>query len=163
MAVSKVSWVRLPLNKNHSMLVCLCHLNKLSNRKWTLTKSGHAIQWLHTINNKQIFVMAHRAIMGAKKNDQLHHLNRDSLDNRCFNLRFVTSSQNKFNMGVRRDSPFGLKGVHYRKDTKKWTAYINAYGKRTRLGCFSTSAQAAKARDEAALKYHGEFARLNYG
>ena len=39
------------------------------------------------------------------------------------------------------------RGVSFRKDTKKWTAYIKVKPTLIRLGCFSTAELAAKARD----------------
>jgi len=42
-----------------------------------------------------------------------------------------------------------------------YRAAICCNGKEIRLGCFVTEIEAAKAYNEAALKYHGEYAKLN--
>ena len=47
--------------------------------------------------------------------DELDHRNGDKRDNRIANLREATSTQNKWNRGVRRN---GLKGVYFCKDRK---------------------------------------------
>lgn len=47
------------------------------------------------------------------------------------------------------------------KITNKWAARIMANGKRIFLGLFKKTVDAAKAYNDAAIKYHGEFAFLN--
>ena len=47
------------------------------------------------------------------------------------------------------------------KRTKKFKAQININNKRTGLGYFENKIEAAKAYNEAAIKYYGEFANLN--
>lgn len=52
------------------------------------------------------------------------------------------------------------KGVCWKKDKRKWQAYININGKRKHLGYFSTEKDAIAARQEAVEKYFnqkGEF------
>ncbi len=46
--------------------------------------------------------------------------------------------------------------------TKIWRSYITANKKQIFLGCYSNARSAALAYNYAAIKYHGEFARLNY-
>ena len=43
----------------------------------------------------------------------------------------------------------------------KWIAVISVNKTRYHLGVFKTAKEAAKAYNQAALKYHGKFARLN--
>jgi hypothetical protein len=44
----------------------------------------------------------------------------------------------------------------------KWRAQIMLNGRLIHLGYFTDPVEAAKAYDEAARKYHGEFASLNF-
>jgi hypothetical protein len=64
-------------------------------------------------------------------------------------------------------NPSGIKGIYWRKERNRWIAHIvihiQGVKKELRLGSYKTKEDAAKAYDEAAIKYHGEFARLNYG
>ena len=44
----------------------------------------------------------------------------------------------------------------------KWIAYIQVNGRRIHLGYFIIEEDAAHAYDIACVKYHGEFAHLNF-
>lgn len=78
-------------------------------------------------------------------------------DNRKSNLRPATQTQNIMNTKVRTDNTSGVKGVHWRKDTNKWTANIWVNKKCVSLGCFNEFEDAVKARKDAEEKYFGEF------
>jgi hypothetical protein len=54
-----------------------------------------------------------------------------------------------------------FKGVCRGKNSKKWSSQIYKKNKKINLGLFTAEIEAAKAYNEAAIKYHGEFARLN--
>lgn len=60
----------------------------------------------------------------------------------------------------------GYRGVYYLssekcKRKKPWLAQIGAGKKSVYLGYFATPEQAARAYNDAALRYYGEFAELN--
>ena len=109
--------------------------------------------------NKRLYL--HRLVIDAKKGEYVDHINGDTLDNRRCNLRICTNSENLRNSKTRIDNTSGYKGVSYKKERKKYIAYININKKRIFLGYYNSKIDAAKAYNIGAKKYHGEFARLN--
>lgn len=131
----------------------------------SLNGSGYARVGIR-LKNKQISEMVHRTIMDAPRGSFVDHINGNKLDNRASNLRICTKSQNGMNKGV--DSDFKLmgsifKGVTYSKRplNKKWRANIKVNQKQINIGYFLTEIEAAAAYNDAAKKYHKEFAYLN--
>jgi len=108
--------------------------------------------------------LLHREITKAKKNDIVDHINGDTFDNRKSNLRLVTRSGNTRNSKLRSDSKCNFKGVSKRK-RKNRIIFISRIqvdkNIRLYLGQFKTELEAAKAYNEAALKYFGCEAKLN--
>jgi len=126
--------------------------------KWHLTGHLNDKQYCSTIQNgKQILL--HRFITGANKKDYVDHYNKDTLDNRN-NLRICTNQENRFNSCININNTSGVKGVSYDKCRNKWTASITYNGKKIYLGRHENIEDAKKTREEAELKYFGEFSPL---
>jgi hypothetical protein len=89
-------------------------------------------------------------------------LNNNPLDNRCPNLRKATQSQNQQNVNKRKNTSSRFVGVSFHSRFKKWTSHINHNKKRIHLGYFDKEINAARTYDNAAKKYYGKNARLNF-
>jgi hypothetical protein len=111
--------------------------------------------------DKQLTLAMHRLIMAPPAGLCVDHINHDGLDNRRCNLRICTQRENSSNMRAHRDSNSPFKGVCYEKAFSRWRASIGFKGVTIYLGIFPSEIDAALAYNEAALKYHGEFACLN--
>lgn len=82
------------------------------------------------------------------------HINHVRNDNRLFNLRFVTRSENSKNQSLNSKSTTGVTGVSFLKARKKYIAQIGVSRKLIYLGMFETLEEAAAARAEANLKFN---------
>jgi hypothetical protein len=107
-------------------------------------------------------ILLHRLIMGAQPGQEVDHIDGDGLNNRKRNLRICTKAQNQRNQRPQKGGTSVYKGVYWHKDGKKWRGQIKLNGKTIYLGSFDNELDAAKVYDLAALKYHGEFANLNF-
>jgi hypothetical protein len=136
---------------------------------WQLYDNHNCKYYAARIEDCKIVFM-HRQIMGAPsfglaqggQGKVIDHRNREGLDNRKSNLRLATRSQNNCNRGRLKDGSSKYRGVSRSKKRRKWRAGINYNGIYKHLGFFENEEDAARAYDEAAEIYHGEFATLNF-
>jgi hypothetical protein len=121
--------------------------------------NGYVVTFLPRVNGKQKTLRLHRLVMGEPEGKMVDHRNGNPLENRKAFLRPATNAQNQYNQGIPSHNTSGHKGVGWNKACKKWQARIKHEGKQIHLGLFTDLEEASKAYREAALKYHGEFAR----
>lgn len=95
-------------------------------------------------------------VYGQFPPEHIDHINLDKSDNRIVNLRAVTKSENARNKPGRSGK---LKGAH-RNASGTYTAQICVNHKRIYLGRYNTERDAHIAYCRAAVRYHGEYARL---
>lgn len=96
-----------------------------------------------------------RFVMQALPGQVIDHINRDKLDNRRINLRFVTVAENAWNV-IEADprSSTGFRGVTLHEETGKWRARICRHGNNRSLGLFDTPEEAHAAYCAAKLILH---------
>ncbi len=138
-----------------------------SKMKWRLDKNPsirnkYAIRTVHAPRKDgkrgaSKTIRLHRLVIKCPPELFVDHINGDTLDNRKENLRLCTQRQNNCN----RESygQYTFKGI--KKDGRGWTAAISVNNKAIYLGYFTNSYDAAVAYNTAAIKYNGEFARVN--
>ena len=164
-AFKDVPMKRIPLTQGKSALVDDEDFDHVNQWKWCARKSHNSYYAIRTAylgggrkNQKIKTVYLHRLIIGAKRGEEIDHRNGDSLDNQKNNLRRCTHAQNMQNMKRQIGKTSEHKGVSWYKPTQKWIAKIVHGGEQIHLGYFVAESDAAKAYNEAAKKYFGEFA-----
>ncbi|KKL08728.1 hypothetical protein LCGC14_2572980 [marine sediment metagenome] len=140
---------------------------ELSKYSWYAHKaenSYYAGRTVHIAKSKKtVRVWMHREVIRIPAGLVCDHINHNGLDNRKANLRAATATQNRINSRtarIRKSSKY--RGVCRRTDHKKWFAYVYVNGRAVFTKYFDDATTAARARDKAAKKYHGQFAELNF-
>lgn len=94
--------------------------------------------------------LAHRIIWlmvnGCYPEEEIDHINGIRSDNRLANLRIVGHGENSRNTKLYKNNSTGHVGIHYRRDTGKYRAYIRSGKNRLYLGCFLSFDDAVEAR-----------------
>lgn len=106
-------------------------------------------------------ILMHRVVAKPPDNKKVDHRDGDTLNNLPENLRICTNQQNQHNQKISNKNMSGYKGVS-KGVNGKWRASIKFNNKSINLKNWETPEDAARAYDDAAKKYFGEFARLNF-
>jgi hypothetical protein len=126
----------------------------LGHMKWYMRPDGYPT----TTGPDGKKVLLHHMVMG-KSSMFVDHINRNKLDNRRCNLRWVDDHQNQMNRGKTKGLSSKYKGVTW--DRGRWKAMIRAAGRTRHIGRFHCETDAALAYNEAAKKCFGAYAALN--
>lgn len=94
--------------------------------------------------------------------DKVDHIDHDGLNNIRGNLRPATTQQNAQNGTSHKDARSAYKGVSWRDRTNPWRATIYVNKRQIHIGQFGSEEAAARAYDDRATLYFGEFAGLNF-
>lgn len=133
----------------------------LNQWKWRQDADGYAIRLSYEKKEKRKSIRMHRLIMKPSIELQVDHINHNKLDNRKCNLRICSNFENSQNRKLQKNNKTGYKGVRWIIKDQKWRAEIVVNKKMLSLGYYINKNDAARAYNQAALKYRGEFANLN--
>lgn len=106
------------------------------------------------------YIDMHRLMLGFPKSG-IDHIDGNGLNNTRNNLRVSTQAQNTRNQRIKKTNTSGYKGVSFCKKKKKYSCHITLNYKHIFGGYFKNPIEAAKKYNFLAIKYHGEFAKLN--
>ena len=105
------------------------------------------------------FYRAHRlAFMlhtGDWPKNTVDHINRIRTDNRAFNLRDATRSEQQQNRGRQKNNRSGVAGISYNKANRKWVARKTIGGVRHWVGSYTSKTEAILAKRNYAHRNHG--------
>jgi hypothetical protein len=149
------------LTQGHEAIIDAADVSLVDKWNWYAGIRAHLIYAVRSdrIGQNKITVLMHRVIMRDPVRLHIDHEDGDGLNNRRYNVRIATPSQNMHNMRTRCDNTSGFKGVHFSKSSGKWMARIKLNQKTNYLGLFASPEDAHAAYCLASDKYHGEFGR----
>lgn len=151
--------VLIRLTKNKTAIVDLAD-EDLAQLNWTALKGTKTWYAYRRVGRGSATELLHREVakrVGLDvKGKHIDHKDRNGLNCRRSNIRLASLAQNKQNQGLTSSNTSGIKGVSWYKNA--WVAEISHNGRKTYLGRFKTSEEAAAAYARAAENYHGEFA-----
>ena len=158
------SYRLIALTQNQVAIVDVADFEWLNQFNWYASWCEHikGFYAMRSLPDYGTTVTMQAFILNCQPGEQGDHKNHNTLDNRRENLRKCTPSQNQANSPNRVRSKSGYRGVQWEERGHKWVARIRFDGKYMHLGSFSRLQDAVYAYDEAAKKYHGEFASLNF-
>ena len=132
-----------------------CDLPFFQDKTCTVDERGYV-----TTNRKKDLVS--HLLLNVGNEVVVDHVNGNPFDNRRCNLRIASNVQNHWNYRLSDRNTTGYKGIYKDKHADKFHARICEHGRRHYLGAYATAEEAAQAYDEAARKFFGEFATLNF-
>ena len=100
----------------------------------------------------------HRLIMNVNRREIfVDHIYHNKNDNRKSQLRLVNPQQNASNCKINKSNTSGYKGVYWHEPAQKWEVLIQYNNKLINLGLYSNKNDAIKVRQDAEIKYFGEY------
>jgi len=139
--------------------VSLADIELVKDHIWNAKRKNRYLK--RTIGHPRKDVYLHKLIMKPKPYDVVDFIDGDTMNCVRSNLRLCLKSDDIKNRGRTINNKTGYKGVYRVKSNGRYAAKIGFDGKVKHLGTFLTAVEAAEAYNNAAVKYHKEFARLN--
>ena len=133
----------------------------IKNYCWMISHNGYVITDISKSNNKLPKIQMHRLVMDCPENLFIDHKNHNTFDNRKYNLRIATKSQNAMNQIIKTNNTSGIAGVSWDKDVQKWSAYIMLNYNKIHLGYYEDFDKAVEARKNAEEGLFGNWSYNN--
>lgn len=138
----------IPLTQGKWAVVDDSDYDWLMQFSWYYTDNpGYAQATVDGVKN----VYMHHLLLPAKAGFERDHENRDKLDNRRSNLRYLCHADNIRNRGPQANNTSGFKGVHRSAragGAVRWRAITRVWGVTRHLGTFNTKEEAARTYEE---------------
>jgi hypothetical protein len=159
------------LNRGYTAIIDAADVEMVSRYTWCAAESKRADGSVRTVyvvtsiakeDGKRAGLRLHRLLTNAPEDKEVDHINGDALDNKRSNLRVVTGGLNNYNMRLSTRNKSGYKGVFFCRPMWKWATSISVEKKPWVIGYFDNPIDAAKLYDEAARRFFGKFACLNF-
>lgn len=139
---------------------------RLNKHRWYLWRNKkkdtlklYAIRAIYP-SGKTIYM--HRVILAVpSKKIDIDHKNHNGLDNRKKNLRICSRSENQQNSRKQKNKTSIYKGVSLERKLGKWRSEIMTKIGKKFLGYFKDEKKAARAYNQAAVKYFKKFHNIN--
>jgi hypothetical protein len=168
--INGVKCYLIPLTQGQSAQVSPRAYEEISQSRWYAKwdekgRSFYAMRHEKDSSGRDHIIWMHRQVLGLSIEDPReadHVKTKDTLNNTDVNLRFSTRQQQAYNKTVQRNSATGFKGVWLDKRSGKYNCSITVDKRRIHLGTFTVAKDGARTYDISAIKYHGEFACLNF-
>ncbi len=162
-----MSTVEIPLSQGKVAIVDYADLPLIRGFTWYTRRRRHTCYAVASLpgDSSGVKVLMHRLILGLSDSGLLvDHRDGNGLNNARDNLRIATTLENCLNQAKAKGiSKFkGVYPVNRKRSHRRWCSRIKANGIRISLGLFRTEEEAAAAYDEAASRYFGPFAKLNF-
>ena len=149
-------YMELKLPSGHIVLIDDEDYELICQYSWFYHTDGYAmaeVSGLRCNGLKRRAVLMHKLIMNTPKGMDTDHRNMNGLDNRRFNLRVASRTQNNFNSGIHKNNTSGHRGVCWVDRIKSWRVYIGGTKTRKNLGYYKKIEDAIQARVEAEKIY----------
>lgn len=137
--------------KTKNVIIDYDDFDKFNKYNWFLVKKNiyYYVATDIPFNGKYKRKYLHQIVYGEKKGFVIDHINRNPLDNRKDNLRFVDKSVNGFNSKIRIDNISGFRNISFDKTRNKWVVRRVINGKYKFLGRYNNLEDAKTVLGEA--------------
>lgn len=115
-----------------------------------------------SISGKEYYLhrLAFLFMLGEIPKHEIDHINMSRDDNRWYNLRQATRSENGMNKKAQSNNKSGVKGIFFDRRRNRWVAKIGKNGSKKEIGAFVTKEEAQLAYHNASKEDHGEYGRV---